>query len=181
MKVRNKHVRIGISDRCISIFGKTYSYLTGQSWDFVFQGTETVRNNENSVIQLFNMPFSHLQIAQLQIGKNNALILKNDPSSRKIASLDRRRKDALLFEMLNNEVVLTKLHGDNNKKYWIMMNMQGETVPMDEKMKQVLESKDWTVLRVKQLIDENERPVIVLVLTCYEFRETDEDDQKGNS
>ena len=64
-KVRNKHVRIGISDRCISIFGKTYSYLTGQSWDFVFQGTETVRNNENSVIQLFNMPFSHLQIAQL--------------------------------------------------------------------------------------------------------------------
>lgn len=52
---------------------------------------------------------------------------------------------------------------------------------MDEKMKQVLESKDWTVLRVKQLIDENERPVIVLVLTCYEFRETDEDDQKANN
>lgn len=127
------------------------------------------------------MPFSHLQIAQLQIGQNNALILKNDPSSRKIVSLDRRRKDALLFEMLNNEVVLTKLQGDNNKKYWIMMNMQGETVPMDEKMKQVLESKDWTVLRVKQLIDENERPVIVLVLTCYEFRETDEDDQKANN
>ena len=48
---------------------------------------------------------------------------------------------------------------------------------MDEKMKQVLESKDWTVLRVKQLIDENERPVIVLVLTCYEFRETDENEK----
>ena len=61
-----------------------------------------------------------------------------------------------------------------------MMNMWGETVQMDEDMKQVLEFKDWTVLRVKQLIDENDRPVIVLVLTCYEFREeVDEEDQKA--
>lgn len=61
-----------------------------------------------------------------------------------------------------------------------MMNMWGETVQMDEDMKQVLEFKDWTVLRVKQLIDENDRPVIVLVLTCYEFREeVDEEDEKA--
>ena len=86
-----------------------------------------------------------------------------------------------MFEMLNDDVSITKIKGDNNKKYWAMINMWGETVPMDENLKQVLESKDWTILRVKQLIDEDERPVIVLVLTCYELTEdkTDENDKKA--
>ena len=40
-KVRDKEfVRLGISDRCISIGGKIYSLKTGYYWDFIYQGTD---------------------------------------------------------------------------------------------------------------------------------------------
>ena len=36
--------------------------------------------------------------------------------------------------------MLVKLKGDGDKKYWIMHNLMGYTVPMDEDLKHVLES-----------------------------------------
>ena len=38
-------VRLSMSDRCISIFGKTYSLTTGQSWDFVYNSTAETQEN----------------------------------------------------------------------------------------------------------------------------------------
>ena len=49
-----------MSDRCISIFGKTYNLQTGQSWDFIFQGNENVKNSKQLYVRHFNMPFSQL-------------------------------------------------------------------------------------------------------------------------
>ena len=71
------------------------------------------------------MPYSHQQIALLQQGELYALALKNDPSSRKRATLDRRRKDVIFFEMLGDELILVKLKGDENEHYWTLFDTKG--------------------------------------------------------
>ena len=38
-------VRLSMSERCISIFGKTYSLSTGNSWDFVYNSTADTQEN----------------------------------------------------------------------------------------------------------------------------------------
>ena len=71
------------------------------------------------------MPYSHLQIALLQQGEMYALALKNDPSSRKRCTLDRRRKDVIFFEMLGDQLILVKLKGDYNEHYWTLLDTKG--------------------------------------------------------
>ena len=127
-----------MSDRCISIYGKTYSYQTGQCWDYIFQGNENVKNSKQMYVRNFNMPFSHQQIGELHTQDKSAFCIKNDPSSRKICMLDRRRKDALLFEMLCPDRSLVKLKGDQ-KKYWVMFDKCGFMQHLPAGMQGVLE------------------------------------------
>ena len=60
-KVRDMpFIRLGISDRCISIFGKTYNYKTGFSWDFAFKSIDVTHDDEDldSVVSISLIPSS---------------------------------------------------------------------------------------------------------------------------
>ena len=70
------------------------------------------------------MPFSHLQIALMQQGDQAALAIKNEPSSRKRCTMDRRRRDVVLMKMINEDSILTKLNGDG-RSYWTLMDTLG--------------------------------------------------------
>ena len=76
-KVRDvPFIRLCISDRCISIFGKTYNYATGYSWDYVFQGHIDCNQSQysnsqdkQSIAMIQYLPFSQQQIALLDNNK----------------------------------------------------------------------------------------------------------------
>ena len=114
-KVRDKpFTRLCLSDRCISILGKTYNYMTGHNWDYIYKDSGEVLNDssteEKGCVSLNQpMPFSQQHIALFRSNGKFALVLKNDPSSRKLCTMDRRRKDILAFEMISNDLILVKL------------------------------------------------------------------------
>lgn len=53
-----------------------------------------------------------------------ALLLKSDPSSRKLKFLDRRRKDAVRFEMISEDLFLVKMRGEDEDcpYYWTLLD-----------------------------------------------------------
>ena len=84
------------------------------------------------------MPFSHIQVAYQKEGDIEMLMLKNDPSSRKLCTLDRRRKDALNFVMLTPDRILVQLKGDS-RCYWSLMNSHGEVLEIPGDLKRILD------------------------------------------
>ena len=117
-------------------------------------------DKQQSIHLLETMPYSHLQIALLQRNvktdsqqalklknkKEYALALKNDPSSRKRCTLDRRKKDVILLEMIGDQLILVKLRGDKNRHYWTLLDTRGNIQPLPNNMKEILEHKEWTTL-----------------------------------
>ena len=80
------------------------------------------------------------------------LMVKNDPSSRKLCTLDRHRKDCLNFVMLTPDRLLVQLEGDR-EKYWTLLNSRGEIIDMPEELKTALtpsdpENLEWTNVKV---------------------------------
>ena len=59
-KVRDKDfVRLGISDRCLSIAGKIFNIKTGYGWDVHYQGSQNAVESDKNVLQVQNITFSH--------------------------------------------------------------------------------------------------------------------------
>lgn len=57
-------IRISVTDRCFTMFGRTINYETGQEWDFY----PAAANSEldQRVLRSESLPFSHLQVALLR-------------------------------------------------------------------------------------------------------------------
>ena len=75
--------------------------------------------------------------------------MKDDPSTRKLCTLDRRRKDVLNFAMINDKLILTRIKGDD-KNYWTMIDTLGHLVPIPQKMDQILQENDWEEVYVQE-------------------------------
>ena len=88
-------------------------------------------NTEEKGCVLLNqpMPFSHQHIALFKSNDKFALVMKNDPSSRKLCTMDRRRKDILLLEMISNDLILIKLK-DDEETYWSLIDRHGYIQPI---------------------------------------------------
>ena len=76
-------------------------------------------------------------------------MIKNEPSSRKLITLDRRRKDALNFEMINDRLALARMKGDENVNYWTMLDIAGHMVPLPQEMQNILKICDWEELQIR--------------------------------
>ena len=76
-------------------------------------------------------------------------MIKNEPSSRKLITLDRRRKDTLNFEMINDRLALARMKGDENVNYWTMLDIAGHMVPLPQKMQDILKICDWEELQIR--------------------------------
>ena len=79
-----------------------------------------------------------------------ALFVKNEPSSRKLCTFDRRKRDVLLLDMLSETVILAKLKNHDasgaNRSYWTYMNINGFVEELPERLAQLLNEEDWTDL-----------------------------------
>ena len=152
-KVRGKEfVRLGISDRCISIHNKIYNYHTGYKWNFIYEGSEHATQSDQCVLRLHNLTFSHLQIALVKTKSTNeySFYLKNEPSSRKICTLDRRRRDILKFDMVNDKLVLARLKGDG-ENYWTLLDSNGNVKNFPKLIKEVFAKKQWESIQIKEI------------------------------
>ena len=76
-------------------------------------------------------------------------MIKNEPGSRKLITLDRRRKDTLNFEMINDRMALIRMRGDENNNYWTMINIAGHMIPLPQKMQDILKICDWEEIQTK--------------------------------
>ena len=80
----------------MTVGGKTFSLNTFYKWNYIT--SEEAEDDQMTVDPIkishsSNMPFSHVQIAYAKSKKDRAFLLKNDPASRKLTILDRRRRD----------------------------------------------------------------------------------------
>ena len=156
-------VRLGISHRYLSIGGRTFNVDTGFDWDFNFNGTlEKSENDRTQVHRLEQPPLSPMQVALCEVKRPNesaeeseerdlVLRIKYNPCSRLMTLLDFRRREVLLFEMINENRILFKLKGTDNQSYWTLMNTAGFILDMPQKMKETLAMKDWNSLQVKSI------------------------------
>lgn len=82
-----------------------------------------------------------------------ALILKNETSSRKRCTFDCRQKDVLLFQRINKRLILAKLKGESGCTYWSMMDVDGMIHPISEELSEILNKKDWSSIQSKEKMD----------------------------
>ena len=55
-------IRIGVTDRCLTINGLTINYHTGHEWDFVYNDPG-IMSSDTRIVHSETLPFSHLQLA----------------------------------------------------------------------------------------------------------------------
>ena len=86
-----------------------------------------------------------MQVALKKKSDRCRLVFKNDPSSRKICTLNYHRKDVELFSLINDERMLIKFREDDGivySNYWTLLTTKGEIVRMDPELERILEKKD---------------------------------------
>lgn len=79
------------------------------------------------------------------------LRIKYNPCSRLMTLLDYRRRDVLLFEMINENRMLFKLRGSMERNYWTLMDTSGFILDMPKDMKDTLAKKEWSSLQVTNI------------------------------
>ena len=108
-----------MTDRCLTVNGRTINYHTGHEWDFVFNDPG-MTDGTTKIIRSETLPYSHLQMAIAMpeenekmddIPKHAAFWIKNDVSSRKKCLFDHRSRDVQLFEVLSENLILAKIKG----------------------------------------------------------------------
>ena len=77
-------------------------------------------------------------------------MIKNDPSSRKLRTLDLRSRHVLLFEAINERTMLIKLQG-SKKPYWTMMDVLGNICQIPQAMHKLLHMEEWNSVQVKRV------------------------------
>ena len=60
------------------------------------------------------LTYSTLQLALVTSGQKAAIMVKNDPSSRRLMLFDHRVRDVLLFEPLSDKMILAKMTNDGS-------------------------------------------------------------------
>ena len=59
-EVRGKEfIRLSMSDRCLSLYGKVFSFQTGYQWNFTYRNNYTKEDKDHSIKWLETMPYSH--------------------------------------------------------------------------------------------------------------------------
>lgn len=142
--IRNKDfIRISVTDRCLTIKGKTLNYRTGFEWDFMANFSES---QSIPAVMSENVPFTNLQIALFRDEKKEAFLIKNEPGSRKRITFAHRQRDVLLFEMINCNLMLAKMKGQEGleNNYWTLIDAFGNIQAIPQKMKEILELRNWT-------------------------------------
>ena len=74
------------------------------------------------------------------------LLIKNQVSSRRIRTFDKRCCDVLLFNRINDKYILAKLKGEE-RPYWSLMDTYGNIKKIPSKMLLILNSKNWNFIK----------------------------------
>ena len=133
-----------ISDRCITISGRTFNLETGYEWSAIINE----REDQSLKFRWHQfLPYSTLQISFVQSKQNSsAFLLKNAPNSRKVNLVDRRNRDITVFDMIDSDNFLVQMqYGEfYDDTYWTMINKEGMILDTDKKMMDLLHGTQWT-------------------------------------
>ena len=133
-----------ISDRCITISGRTFNLETGYEWSAIINE----REDQSLKFRWHQfLPYSTLQISFVQSKQNSsAFLLKNAPNSRKVNLVDRRNRDITVFDMIDSDNFLVQMqYGEfYDDTYWTMINKEGMILDTDKKMMDLLNDTPWT-------------------------------------
>ena len=151
---------MSICDRCITVGGRTFNLQTGYDWSAVIQERDDDNINFNWHQYL---PYSNFMItyaessieskvgnrenqnqANIESETIKAFIFKNAPSSRKINMLDRKRRDVIMFEMLNKSNFLVRIQSKKDESYWTLLDRGGHILKMDDRLQSILDGGNWT-------------------------------------
>ena len=114
---------------------------TGNSWSFI-PDSFVPYEPDTEVLQVQNMPISHLQIAlatqksdrdNLISDRKPLFLIKNAPSSRRLTTVDRRRRDVVLLTVISEDLILIKFKKKKGS-YWSLMDASGYILPIDERL-----------------------------------------------
>ena len=54
-------IRVSMTERCMTMYGRTINYETGHEWNFYEMTRE--QSNEQKILHSESLPFSHMQVA----------------------------------------------------------------------------------------------------------------------
>ena len=117
-----------ISDRCITISGRTFNLETGFEWSAII--SEHQDQNLKCRWHRF-LPNSSLSLTLVESKEESAFVLKDAPNSRKLTLFDRRQSDVRLFEMIDNSNYLAQIQCSDHHSYWTMLNKKGQILDID--------------------------------------------------
>ena len=126
------------------------NYRTGFEFDFMANFCES---QSSTAVLSETVPFTNLQIALYRDEKKEAFLIKNEPGSRKRITFAHRQRDVLLFEMINCNLMLAKMKGQEGleNNYWTLIDAFGNIQAIPQKMKEILELRNWTKIQSKSV------------------------------
>ena len=134
-----------ISDRCITIQGRTFNLETGYEWSCIINEREDQGLSLRFKWHQY-LPYSTLTLSFVEQRDQSAFFLKNAANSRKLTILDRRRRDVVQFEMIDSENFMVEMQSGEfwDETYWTMLNKEGMILDTDKKMMDLLNDTHWT-------------------------------------
>ena len=74
------------------------------------------------------------------------LLVKNQVSSRRLRTFDKRCRDVILFNRINSNFILAKLRGEE-RSYWSLMDTYGNIKKIPKDMLDILKKNDWSSIQ----------------------------------
>ena len=132
----------------MTVEDKTFSLNTFYKWNYITseevdEDAITIDDKPIKIKRAENLPFSHVQIAFATKGSDKAFLLKNDPSSRKLTILDRRRRDVKRFEMISEDLFLIALNDEMGSTYWTLLDKDGKILEIPKELEIILHDREW--------------------------------------
>ena len=145
-----KFPRICVTDQSITMGGSNYNLETGYCWDFVVAGLAG-KKLEYQIDHVEHLPFSNQQLAFGTLHDQSYLLMKSSPSSRRLCTVDRRRRDVLYLEMIAKGLLMMNMKGDR-EEYWSLMDIFGNVLPLpDELQSEAFKQGKWSKVEARQL------------------------------
>ena len=85
-------------------------------------------------VSVEHLPYSNQQLAFGTLKEESYLLMKSSPSSRRLCTVDRRRRDVQYLEMIAKGLLLMNIKGDR-EDYWSLMDIFGNVLPLPEELK----------------------------------------------
>ena len=145
--------RACISDRCLTIQGKTFIFSTGHIYDSL---TELLINKDDDTIIESVSALSgdyNVHTVRRRSNRKTYCILKVRPGSRKCCLLGQKnRRDVLEISFVSPQTLLLKMRASRTKKnYWTLIDVSGQVLVLPDDLYCILMSEDWTILSTQPM------------------------------